>query len=178
MENLFSFNLDVLSLDLYGWRSLEATVRIRLKARGRRPKSENLRTPENAWIQGLSIDKSSTKRLHTYTETKLHPRANKFQSKTYWANSPTKQEHNPEHKNTGGQKSHQTHKHLKTHYWTLFCTPERSNPAVPTRTPTQAFLTRKPLQVTHPTPPQGRTSTIKRNHKLQAYRKATQNTAT
>ena len=30
-----------------------------------------------------------------YTETKLHPRANKFQSKTYQANSPTTQEHNP-----------------------------------------------------------------------------------
>ena len=40
MENLFSFNLDVLSLDLYGWRSLETTVRIRLKTRGRRLKSQ------------------------------------------------------------------------------------------------------------------------------------------
>ena len=38
-----------------------------------------------------------SKSLHTYTETKLHPRANKFQSKTYQADSPTMQEHNPEH---------------------------------------------------------------------------------
>ena len=36
VENLFTINLDVLSSVLYGWRSLEATVRIRLKARGRR----------------------------------------------------------------------------------------------------------------------------------------------
>jgi len=33
---------------LYRWRSLEATVRIRLKTRGRRLKSKNLRTPENS----------------------------------------------------------------------------------------------------------------------------------
>ena len=42
------------------------------------------------------------------TETKHHLKANKFQSKTYQANSQKTQEHNPEHKNTGGQKSHQT----------------------------------------------------------------------
>ena len=59
--------------------------------------------PENTWLQGILIDKRSSKSLHTYTETKLHPRANKFQSKTYQANSPAMQEHNPEHKNTGGQ---------------------------------------------------------------------------
>jgi len=40
MENLFTINLDVLSSVLYGWRSLEATARIRLKARGRRLKSK------------------------------------------------------------------------------------------------------------------------------------------
>ena len=90
------------------------------------------------------------------TDTKLHPRANKFQSKTYQANSPRMQEHNTKHKNTGGQKSHQTHRHLKTHYWTLHCTLERRDPAPPTRTPTQASLTRKPRQATHPTPPTGR----------------------
>ena len=38
----------------------------------------------------------------------------------------------------------QNHLHLITHYWTLHCTPERRNPAPPTRTPTQASLTRKP----------------------------------
>jgi len=31
-----------------------------------------------------------------------------------------------------------------TDYWTLHCTPERRNPAPPTRTPTQAALTKKP----------------------------------
>jgi len=40
VENLFTINLDVLSSVLYGWRSLEATARIRLKARGRRLKSK------------------------------------------------------------------------------------------------------------------------------------------
>ena len=35
--------------------------------------------------------------LHTYTEIKLHPRANKFQSKTFHANSPATQEYIPEH---------------------------------------------------------------------------------
>ena len=33
------------------------------------------------------------------------------------------------------------------------CTPERRNPAPPTRTPTQAFLTKKPWQATCTTPP-------------------------
>ena len=116
---------------------------------------QNLRTPENSWLQGTLINKSSSKSLHTYTETKLHPRANKFQSKTYLANSPTKQEHNPEHKNTGSQKSHQTHRHLKTHFWTPHCTPEKRDPAPPTRTPTQVSLTRKPWQATPLTPPTG-----------------------
>ena len=34
------------------------------------------------------IDKSSRKSLHTYPETKLHPRANKFQRKIHHTNSP------------------------------------------------------------------------------------------
>ena len=49
-ENLFTINLDVLSSVLYGWRSLEATIRIRLKARGRRPKSKtraHQKTPDS-----------------------------------------------------------------------------------------------------------------------------------
>ena len=83
------------------------------------------------------------------------------------------QEHYPGHKNTGGQKSHQTHRHLKTHYWTLPCTPERRDPAPSTRTPMQAPLTRKPWQAIHPTPPTGRnlhnkekpqTSSIQKGH--------------
>ena len=80
----FSSKGDVLSLVLYGWRGLEAIVRIRLKARGRRLKSK-IRTPENSWCLGTLTNKSSSKCLHTYTETKLHPRASKFQSKTYQA---------------------------------------------------------------------------------------------
>ena len=40
VENLFTINLDVLSSVLYEWRSLEATVRIRLQTRGRRLKSK------------------------------------------------------------------------------------------------------------------------------------------
>ena len=40
VENCFTINLDVLSSVQFGWRSLEATVRIRLKARGRRHNSK------------------------------------------------------------------------------------------------------------------------------------------
>ena len=83
------------------------------------------------------------KRLHTYTENKHHTRANKFQGKTYQANSPATQEHSPELQDTGCPESPQNHRHLITHYWTLHCTPERRNPAPPTRTPTQASLPRK-----------------------------------
>ena len=97
------------------------------------------------------MDKSSSKSLRTYTETKHHPRANKFQSKTYHTNSLAMQEHSPEHQHTGCPKSHQTHSHLKTHYRTLHSTPER-NPAPPTRTWTQASLTRKPWEATCKTP--------------------------
>ena len=82
-----------------------------------------------------------------------YPRANKFQSKTYHANSPATQEHSPELQYTGSSKLLQNHWHLITHYWTLNCTPERRNPAPPTRTPTQASLTKKPWQATDTTPP-------------------------
>ena len=46
--------------------------------------------------------------------------------------------------------------HLKTHYWTLQCTPERRSPVPPTRTPTQASLTSKPRQAKYPAPSTGR----------------------
>ena len=82
--------------------------------------------------------------------------ANKFQSKTYQANSQATQEHSPELQYTGCPKSHQAHWHLKRHYWTLQCTPERSNQAPPTRTLTQASLGRKPWQATRPIPPTAR----------------------
>ena len=155
MENLFSINLNVLSSVLYGWRSLEATVRIRLKTKGRRlkPKPENTREPLTT---GTLTGKSSSKSLHTYTETKLHPRFNKFQSKICHANYPATQEHSLELQYTGCPKSHQTHRHLKNHYWTLNCTSERRNPAPLTRTPMQASITRKPQQATCPTTSTGR----------------------
>ena len=50
VEKLFIFNLDVLSSVLYRWRSLEDTVKIKLKTRSRRLKSkswEHQRTPES-----------------------------------------------------------------------------------------------------------------------------------
>ena len=62
------------------------------------------------------------------------------------------QEHSPELQYTGCPKSYQTYRHLKTHYWTLHCTPEKRNPSLPTRTLTQASLTRKLWQATCPTP--------------------------
>ena len=57
--------------------------------------SPKTRTPENSWLQGTLSNKRSSKSLHTYTETNHHPRYNKFQSKTYHANSPATQEHSP-----------------------------------------------------------------------------------
>ena len=117
------------------------------------PNPENTRellTPGNINWQEL------IKHLHTYTETKHHPRASKFQSKTDHANSSATQEHSPDIQYTSCPKSFQTYWHLITHYWTLHCTPERRNPASPTRTPTQASLTRKPWQATRTTPPTGR----------------------
>ena len=135
---------------------------------------QNLRTPGNSWLQGTLISKSSSKSLHTYPETKHHPRANKFQSKTYHANCLATQEHSPEHQHTGCPKSHQTHRHLKIHDWTLHRTPERRNPAPPTRTPTQASLARKPWQATRPTPPTReerppQTQQSKQNEKAEKY---------
>ena len=41
VEKLFIFNLDVLSVVLHRWRSLEATVKIRLKTKSRRLKSKS-----------------------------------------------------------------------------------------------------------------------------------------
>ena len=99
------------------------------------------------------------KRLHTYTETKHHPRANKLQSKTYHTNSPATQERSPELQYIGCPKSLQTHWHLIIHYWTLHCILERRNPAPTTRKMTQASLTRKSWQATHTTP-----STVRKLH--------------
>ena len=132
---------------LYRGRSLESTVKIRLKTRSRKLKSKpwdtrELLTPGNINWQEL------IKHLHTYTETKHHTRANKVKGKAYQENSLVTQEHNPELQYTGCPKLLQNHRHLITHYWTLHCTPERRNPAPPTRTLTQASLTKKPWQAT------------------------------
>ena len=144
VENLFTINLEVLLSVLYSWRSLQTTGRIKLKSRARRlkPKTENPRKLLTTW----NINKRSSKSLPTYTETNHHPKANKFQSKTYHTNSSTTQEHSPERQHTGCLKSHLTQTHLKTHYWTLHCTPERRNPIPRTRTLTQASLISKPWQ--------------------------------
>ena len=122
--------------------------------------STNPENPRELLTPGNINRQELIKRLHTYTETKHHPRASKFQSKTYHANSLATEEHRPELQSTGCQKSLQTHWHLITHYWTLHCTPERRNPAPPTRTLTQASLTRKPWQATHTIPP-----TVRKFHK-------------
>ena len=68
----------------------------------------------------------------------------------------------------------QSHTNPLTSQNPLFhCTPERRNPAPPTRTPTQASLTRKPCQDTRQTPPTARnlhnkdepqTARIRRGH--------------
>ena len=115
-----------------------------------RENTSELLTPGNINQQEL------IKHLHTYTEAKHHPRANKFQSKTYHENSPATQEHSSELQYAGCPKSLQTHWHLITHYWTLHCTPERRNPAPSTRTPTQASLTGKSWQATYKTLPTAR----------------------
>ena len=152
MEKLFIFNLDVLSMVLYRRRSLETTVTIRLKIRRKRIKSkpwEHQRTPdsrEHYWQELIKC-------LHTYTETKHYPRANKLQSKTYHANASETQEQRPELQYTDCPKLPPNHWHLITHYWTLNCTAERRNPAPPARTPIQASLTKKPWQATDTTPP-------------------------
>ena len=143
MENLFSFNLDVLSLDLYGWRSLEAALRKRLKARDRRLKSKTL-------------EEQKTPDSRSHLSTKAHPKASIPTHKPSSTQEPTsfraqhtklilQQSRNITlSRKTGAQKSHQTNRHLKSHYWTLHCTPERRDPPPPTRTPLQTSLTRKP----------------------------------
>ena len=156
VENPFTINLEVLLSVLYGWRSIEATGRIRLKSRGKRlkPKTwEHQRTPD---YREHELIRDHPKASILNTETNHHPRASKFQSKTHHANSPATQEHSPEHQYMDCPKSHQTHRPISKHYWALHCTPERRNPAPPTRTPTQASLTRKPQQAKHPAPPTGR----------------------
>ena len=103
-------------------------------------------------VQGIL---SAYKCLHTDTEIKHHTRANKFQGKTYQANSPATKERSPELQDTGCPKSPQNHKHLITHYWTLHCTPERrkkyssTHQNMDTSFPNQETLTRHLYKPTH-----------------------------
>ena len=60
-------------------------------------------------VLGFSVGLEVFDELHTYTETKHLPRANKFQSKTYHTNSPATQEHRPELQYTGCPKLLQNH---------------------------------------------------------------------
>ena len=80
---------------------------------------------------------------------RAHPKASIPTLKPSSTQEPTssraRQEHRPELYYTGCPKSHQTHRHLKTHYWTLHCTPQRGNPAPPTRTPDTSFPNQETL---------------------------------
>ena len=125
---------------------------------------QTLRTPENSWLQGTLINMSSSKSLHNNTETKHHPRANKFQSKTYHANSPAMQEHIPELQYIGCQNSHQTHRHLKTLLDTALHTRGKKSSSTDQNTytsfPNQETLTSHPSNPTHSEePPQWRRTT-------------------
>jgi len=84
------------------------------------------------------------------------PKGQQVPEQDIHANSPETQELSPKLQYTDFSKSLQSQWHLITHYQTLHCTPERRNPAPPTRTPTQTSLTRKPCQATHTTPPTAR----------------------
>ena len=84
-------------------------------------------------------------------------------ARQYHAHSPATQEHTPELQYTGSSKLLQNHRCLITHYWTLHCTWERRNPALPARTPIQASLTKKPWQATCTTPSTARKLHYKEN---------------
>ena len=155
VEILFTINLDVLSLVLYGWRILEDTVRIRLKTRGRRLKSKT-------W------EHQKTTHSREHQSTRAHPKASIPTLKPSSTQEPTStrarytmlilQQHRNIALSINIQASQSHTKPIDTSklYWTLHCTSERRNPAPPTRTQTQASLTRKPWQATHPTPSTGR----------------------
>ena len=134
-------------------------------------KVQILRTPENSWLQGTLIDRTSSKasiptmKPHT-TQGPTSSRARytmEFSSNTGtqpWASIYRLANHT---------KPTDISKPTTGHFIAL----QTGNPAPPTRTPTKASLTRKPWQAISPIPPPGPTSTIKRNHKLPGYRKAT-----
>ena len=138
-----------------------------------------MRTPKTSWLQGTLSKKRSSKSLHTRTETKVHPSVNKFQNKTYHTNSPAAQGYVNAALSIKIQAAQSHAKPINTPKLTTgrFIALQREeiqlHPAENRfKLPYPGNLD-KPLVQPHP---QGTTSTIKRNHKLPAYRKATPNT--
>ena len=115
-----------------------------------------MRTPEKSWLQGTLTNKRSAKSLHTYTETNHHPRANKFQSKTYHTNSAATQEHSPECQYTGCPKSHRTHTPISKLTTGHSIALQREEIQLHPPDTDKASLTSKPQQTKHPAPPTGR----------------------
>ena len=139
---------------LYRRRSFETTVKIRPITGSRRLKSK-------PWLQG-----TPDSRDHKLTG------AHQMAPYIHWNQAPHKGQQVPGQdisskfsSNTGTQPWAPRHRlpkvtpnqrHLVTNYWTLHCTPERRNPAPPTRTQTQVPPTREAWQATSSTPPTGR----------------------
>ena len=145
----------------YRRRSLETTVKIKLKTRSRRLKSKSWEHQRTAWLQGTLIDwSSSNASIPTLKpSTTQGPTSSRARHTTQILQQHRK--HSPELQYTGSPKSLQTHWHFITHYWTLIWTSERRNTDPHPRTPTQASLTWKPWQATVQPHPQQGNSTIK-----------------
>ena len=171
MENYFTINLDVLSSVLYWWRILEATVRRRLKARGRRLNSrtsEHQRTPDSRdhyWTRAhpkASIPTLKPNSTQEPTSSKARhimlilqqSRNTALSIKIQDAQSHTKPIDTS--RLTTGHFIALQRKEVQLHSWL-----------------TQASLTRKPWQVASPTPTKGsnlhnkkelQTSSIQKGH--------------
>ena len=178
MENLSSINLDVLSSVQYWQRSLEATVRIRLKTRGRRLKSKtwahqrtlyfrehiSIRAHPKASIPTLKPSSIQEPRSFIARHTKLILQQSgniTLSTKIQVAKSYTK--------------PRDTSKLTTGHFIALQREEIQFHPPEHRCKLLQPGNRDKPIVQPHP---QGGTSTIKRNHKPRAYRKATPNTAT
>ena len=97
----------------------------------------------STWLQGTLIDRSAS----NASIPALKPSTTqgpKVSGQDIPSKFSSNKEHSPELQDTGSPKSPQNHRHPITHYWTFHRTPERRNTAPPTRTPTQASLTKKP----------------------------------
>lgn len=79
-------------------------------------------------------------------------KASKLQCWMSHTNPSAKQEHRPEHSQTGCPKPYQTHRHTKIHYWTCHCTSERQDPAASTIKQAQISPIRKSFQDIDSTP--------------------------